>query len=368
MAQVGILADDLSGALDAAATFASPFSPVLVAFNSPQSKQTGKFAIDTESRGLAAYTAVERVMALLPELSGCDTAFKKIDSQMRGNTFRELHACCKSKLFAAVVIAPAFPQQGRLTRGGRQFVRDYGGAWHPAGPAIVTEMASTGISVRHIGRRGEIGGGNVAICDAESWGDLQHVAAARVKLDKPVLWCGSSGLARALSEYPDRELRPQGSRRLAIAGSRHPATLAQVDHVRSIYPEYVSQIEAATDIADAIKRVGDGLDRHGVAIAQLAPDIEDADLASDLYYQFFEHLKELPMPDVVTVSGGDTLYRLFRVMGATTLSAAGEWGPGIAVSSAVDGLWAGVVTISKSGAFGSRDCMYSILESAKATQ
>jgi len=366
--ELGVLADDLTGALDSAAPFATRCSPVTVVSLGPKPKKCEKFAIDMESRDLAQDAAMDKMTSLLPELGTCRVAFKKIDSLMRGCTFAELRACCESKLFGTVVIAPAFPQQGRITKGGRQFAVDARGAWNHAGGVIAEELGNGRARTRLVARHGELEGGGVAICDAESYGDLQRIVSARAQLDGPVLWCGSAGLARELSKNQDAIFRPKGQRRLAIVGSRHPETLAQVDYFRTLHPEAVTMIRTASDVVAAIKHIDFNLHRRGLALAQLAPEIEDSGRACHLHHLFFEKLKGLPLPDLVTVAGGDTLYRLTQTMQMTELSVVGEWTPGVAVSIPRDGHWAGIFIVSKSGAFGRSDFLRSLLDAAKWTE
>src|SRR4051794_35204090 len=104
MCHVGILADDLTGALDAAAPFASRAAPVAVIWDERGPDAAANFAIDSETREVSPTRAAACVTANLTRIGGCDVAFKKIDSLMRGNTVAELIACCAAKGFASVVI------------------------------------------------------------------------------------------------------------------------------------------------------------------------------------------------------------------------------------------------------------------------
>ena len=361
MGRVGLLADDLTGALDAAAPFATSQSPVAVVWSriAPQTRES--FAVDSETRQSLPHTAVQRVTEVLPALGKCGIAFKKIDSLMRGNTLGELRACCSSNLFGTVVIAPAFPEQGRVTRGGRQFSHQGDGAWIPTCMNIAEDLACENIPARVIGSGSELAGGGVAICDAETELDLEHVVSAKTRLAEPVLWCGSAGLARALGTADKPVCQPQGHRRLFVVGSVCPTSVQQVERVRRDYPQAVTTIHASSDIEVAVARIAHGLTQHGSALLALSPPDHDRERASDLYRKTFAHLMHVPPPDILVAVGGDTLYRLCGSVGASRLDAIGEWKPGVAVSKFVDGLWAGTVVISKSGAFGKGDCLLEIL-------
>ena len=126
---------------------------------------------------------------------GADLAFKKIDSCLRGQPAAEIAATIASGRFRTVVVAPAFPAQGRMTRQGRQLIRDGDGLarhWRRPHARIGGGRAD--------GAHGapEPGGG-VFVCDADQDADLGGNCGDSPGLSPPVLWCGSGGLARALA-------------------------------------------------------------------------------------------------------------------------------------------------------------------------
>ena len=121
MSAVRILADDLTGALDAAAPFATSSHPVHLALGGPL--DAGKQTISSESRELAlepARAAVRAAFNILRPGTGEKTLwFKKVDSVLRGWPVEEtLELMCCLDL-PACVFAPAFPEMGRRTGGTR---------------------------------------------------------------------------------------------------------------------------------------------------------------------------------------------------------------------------------------------------------
>ncbi|QPL44859.1 four-carbon acid sugar kinase family protein [Halomonas sp. A40-4] len=123
--RVAIVADDLTGALDAAAPFAQrgATTRVVVALESLEASLDAwqgalpdVIAVTTESRHLMASAAAERVTQATRILARLAPAvwFKKIDSTLRGQAVAEslaMHrACCRRLL-----LAPAVPSQGRTT-------------------------------------------------------------------------------------------------------------------------------------------------------------------------------------------------------------------------------------------------------------
>jgi len=357
MCHIGILADDLTGALDAAAPFATPALPVTVVWGAAEA--AGSFAIDSESRQLPPAEAVRRVAASLPRLAGCDIAFKKIDSLMRGNTVPEVVACCAADRFASIVIAPAFPGQGRVMRGGRQRVRDETGAWRPLDADIGASLACAGFPAIRL-PRGEVPAGRgIFICDGETDADLRQVGAARP--EEPVLWCGTAGLAHALGRPPsDDGVTGLRHPALIVVGSRHPVSLRQVARLggeRSTVAAVDDGGSLAAPVAAVGMRLAAGTDAALVfALPPLAPESAEA-----VYRGVFTRLADLPAPGTLVVVGGDTLFRLCGALGASRLDAVGARLPGIAVSRFADGAWRGADVISKSGAFGTDDLLARLL-------
>ena len=127
MSMLRLLADDLTGALDSAARFVPLVGPVPVVWSGEP--PPGTMAMDSGTRDLDPREAAEAMRRLAGTLVG-DIAFKKIDSLLRGHVVMELAACLPG--FDHCVFAPAFPFQGRITRGGHQLVRD-GNDWRDTG-------------------------------------------------------------------------------------------------------------------------------------------------------------------------------------------------------------------------------------------
>ena len=198
--RVAILADDLTGALDAAAAFAAGgTTPVDVVWGDHESRGGVGFAVDSETRQAPAGEAGAIVAGLLSRLEGASPAFKKIDSLLRGNTLAEIAVCAASRRFGSVVVAPAFPANGRITSGGRQLFRGRSG-WEPADGAIDVGLQARSIPAALVPRGKTPVGSGTFVCDAETETDLAGLADAVNGLAPPVLWCGSAGLARVLAD------------------------------------------------------------------------------------------------------------------------------------------------------------------------
>lgn len=358
--EVAILADDLTGALDAAAPFARTQRPVAAVWGERPPPSAGSFAVDSETREVSPRDAESVVGRVLPCLTGRAIALKKIDSLLRGNTVAEIAACWKSGLFRRLVVAPAFPAEGRATRGARQFVR-IAGEWQQVAPDLVAALENYGVTARRASPGDDIPEEGVVVCDAETDEDLQAIVAAGRRLTAPVLWCGAAGLARALAGHPGKPVEIEGRRRLAVVGTRHPVSAAQVERLAASSADRLSIVANVGDIEGAVAHAEDGLDRHGsAALVFRLPPLTPAEAAT-VAERAFMALAPIDSPDVVVVTGGETLMRLCTAIAANRLDALGEWRPGIPVARIAGGIWSGANLVSKSGAFGTDDVLAALV-------
>jgi uncharacterized protein YgbK (DUF1537 family) len=335
MRDLAILADDLTGALDAAAPFASAARPVEASWTRPPE---GDCVLDSETRHREEAAAVDRASALLPLLVDSRIALKKIDSLLRGNTFAELAAGAQSGLFETICVAPAFPAQGRTTVHGVQHI-----AGKPA-LSIVDALAGREISAAVLPAGDAPGAPGVFVCDASTDADLERLV--HNGRGRRVLWCGSSGLARALAGKPPAPA--SASPTLAIIGSRHAASRA---HAATLSRGLRAAAVPASDAA-AIPALADALRTRGRAALLLDLPEMSPDCAERRYRETFDALvASVVKPAAIIVAGGDTLLRLMQSLGAVSLSVLGERSPGVPVSRIRGGGWDGCCVISKSGAF-----------------
>jgi len=289
-----IVADDLSGAADCAAAFATAGARAFVSLG-PLSMRTRAHppadlpddpppadtvvAVDTDSRALSPGEAVRRVREAIANRPPGSLVYKKIDSTLRGHLTAELAAALDAMPEApGAVLAPAFPQQGRTLVGGGCFVNgeplEQTALWRGAGlsgPADpVSRLQADGLTALAIAPAGPGGeqalagriaaafaaGTRVAVCDASNTEDLSRLARALSLLDRMPLLAGSAGLARSLAglrgqapatpEAPP-EVAPEASPEappadavaraarpvLTVIGSRAPVARAQAKAIRA---------------------------------------------------------------------------------------------------------------------------------------
>jgi uncharacterized protein YgbK (DUF1537 family) len=354
---VRIVADDLTGALDGAAPFVGMTGPLPVFWDMPShAMPVGSFVLDSETRDADPLQS-----KWIDGFKGADLAFKKIDSLLRGRTVEEIAACLESGLFASALIAPAFPMQQRITRGGRQYWRaGADNAWQPLDCDVMAELRRRGVPIRHAASGEEVAGRGFLFCDATTDDELQALARAGRRLEGPLLWIGTAGLARALAGTAEPVAAlPLPAPLLLVLGSHHPVTLAQIERLARHAPGAIATIRPdGTGVADAIAGldVALGAGRGGLVFA--LPEGTGADVAGALFDRVL-HLAvgRLPPPALLVVSGGATLHRLAHALGAGSLAVTGELMPGVARSRLEGGRWPGATVISKSGAFGAPDLL-----------
>lgn len=351
---IRILADDLTGALDSAACFTGEAGALAVRWALP-APGAGSFALSTETRDLGREAAVRRVREAAPALPGAALMFKKVDSLLRGHVAAEVAAAMGAAGIARAVLAPAFPQQRRVTRGGRQHVLADARSERVA-VDVGAELRAFGIAAtadpRDLGRTGPV----AWIADAETDADLARIAAQGRAAPGPLLWCGTAGLAAALAARPAAGARLPRGRVLAICGTDHPVARAQVLAAAATHGP---PIRLAPEAADVIART---LRERGAAM--LAPELPATSRAAAreaIGDALARLLPAIAPPDVLIVMGGETLRQCCDALGAGGLSVEALVAPGIPQARMTGGAWADTPIVSKSGAFGEADTLLRLI-------
>jgi D-threonate/D-erythronate kinase len=389
-----IVADDLTGAADAAGGIASRGLATLLPFTSSVPAACDALAFTTDSRDLSADEAVRRVRALISELrredvlSYATVIYKKVDSTLRGHPGAELAALMDEAGLNRCLVAPAFPAQGRTTVNGRQLVggvplehTDFAREVETSdlGAAFATrEMTQVFLGLPDV-RGGRLEGflaqpgPRLLIADAETDEDLNRLARAAVGGLR--LFCGSAGLISALVTAGDRqapvirrELPPiRRGPGLIVAGSRHPRTRAQVGHLRaSGTPVLELGVGAAvrrTQPTELAERAGDFL--NGGRDVVLAADAGGSgpntpEVARALAELCREIVRRSP-PASLVLTGGETAGAVCRELRVSALRVLGEVFPGIPHGRMLKGLLPDLPFATKAGGFGDSDALWSAL-------
>ncbi len=354
-----LVADDLTGALDSAAAFATPARPVSVTWSGPPRPSDGLVAVSTETRDCSAVQARSRTEEAVRGLAGHPPdalVYKKIDSLLRGHPALEIATVAEALRPDRIVIAPAHPSFGRITRGGFQFVRSEAGSEHRIDVDLRGDLSCLGSP----------GPGRdpveIVLADALNEADLARLVAVERAKGGRILWCGSGGLARALAPAEPRLLPLPTGRCLGLVGSAHPVSVAQVGALRDAIPGAVIGWTERDDLADVTARVERSMREHDLTllVADMAPT--NARRAAGIIAGMLRQvLAGLEAPDLLYCSGGETLRAVCDAVSAKSLSCEGFVAEGIPLSRLGSGRWPALPVLSKSGAFGTATTLLDIL-------
>ena len=327
-----LIADDVTGACDAAVYFAKRGRRAVVGLELEAGAPCGDVAaVSTNSRSESRPLEADALRRL--PFREARILFKKIDSTMRGNVGGEITAVAAAFECEAAVITPAFPAVGRVVEAG--FLRlKQGQAFPPIEVArrLRWQGAEPCLHVKPDAVLGALESGVRFISvDALSDEDLDWI----VKDDagKRVLWAGSGGLAGALA----RTIAPQAGSAgaevdttgasLFCIGSDHPVTQAQLDRLIALRP-----------------------DRRVMRIARGTPTGEVREAI------------QRAAPRALVLSGGDTALLVLRAVEAQHMEMRDEILSGIPHGILRGGLLDGVAVATKAGAFGGPDALIRVAD------
>jgi uncharacterized protein YgbK (DUF1537 family) len=194
------VADDLSGALDAAAAFHRAGWQVKIALSpgaSTTAAENEMIGFTTETRNAPAEIAAATFSKVITEAQarGGRLRYKKIDSTLRGPVAAELHALAAALPDTAILFAPANPKAGRTVRDGELLIRGV--------PVTKTEFAQDPLSPVHESIIHRLLGGNfggrLIIPDTETEADLESAVAKMDQAHKSWIPVGSGALARPVA-------------------------------------------------------------------------------------------------------------------------------------------------------------------------
>ncbi len=338
-----LIADDLTGACDAAVQFAGRGRHVSVALDPDGFADSGVVAVSTESRGLGFEEARGAIGSAARRLSGYSPRilFKKIDSTLRGNAGAEIAAAVSAFGCDLAVITPAFPAMKRTVVDG--WLRVEGpGEFDPV--ELEPYFRAQGFDCRrHIVTD--------AVCDA----DLDAVVEAMRGSKARILWAGSAGLAAALARSISMDREPKRLQHgtapvLFCIGSTHAATVAQQRRLAAERPvrEVSAEWAAAAEVADALRE-----GRH-VVLHVPRGRISEARIA--------ELLPPRKACGALALSGGDTAAHICRALRAHGIELHDEVSAGIPWGTLRGGTMDGIAVVTKSGGFGDSGALIHIAD------
>jgi uncharacterized protein YgbK (DUF1537 family) len=395
--QAVIVADDLTGAMDAAAPFARRGLDVRVLTTPDKletalderpavlSVNTGTRHVSGEQAAAVVGSLVSRLMRLKPQL-----LFKKIDSTLRGNLLTETLAAMRASGYPEMLVCPAVPAQGRTVTGGKLYID--GVPLHetaighdqrtppprtPLAEMYRAVLQQTPVRVEAVAAWQPACAGDlhqrVTIVDAESGEQLTRLAAATVACRAQILFVGAAGLTEALAgamfgpELPPAATASVPGNFLFVIGSRARETAAQVEALLEAYPGTL-----VADLIDAqpldrgnLQRLSAPGQTPAVVVLrapQAAPgSVRNPDqVARALAVSSASLLAASPI-DLLLATGGDTVLAVLTQLGIETIRVCGEIMPGI-VHGVIETGHGPLHLVTKAGGFGNRHLFRTVID------
>jgi len=331
MTRLAIVADDLTGALDAAAPFAARGLSTVVALGpdglvAALSSGAEVIGVSTDSREIAPHRARQAVADCVSRLPMDLPIFKKVDSRLKGNIAEELDAL----RFERALVIPAIPAFGRFVRDGRLL-----------GFGVSEPIDIAGRLGRHAGA--------ATIPNATNQAEIERAASG---LEHDLL-VGARALAEAVAAIMAPVNTPVpvwtiSAPAICVIGSTDPITLAQIQRLRSNGAILAYLAAPNGELPE---------DRPASAPLTLLQAVPGGTKKADPA-QVAEHLgaallRLRPQPGTTLfISGGATAQTVLRKLDIPVLELLGEALPGLPIARA-----GGFTIITKSGGFGNADTL-----------
>ncbi len=331
---IGIIADDLTGADDTALQFhlRGANTQILLDYSVlPENRSnTQVWAIPTETRNTDAPTAYEKVKQaakVLLENLNVEYFYKKMDSTLRGHVAVEALAMLDVLDWDAAVIIPAFPQEGRTTVGGyhllkgipierTELARDPRFPIYESHiPTILknelnneqddlvglielrTVIKGAGPILKRMNEMIEQGV-KLIVVDAMSVTDIEQVVLAMEKSSHKILPCGSAGCAQVLgniwlpeSENHTIEKTIPEMPKLIVSGSATQITASQIqkldddDDIENTYFIALKMEDILEGVTDEIvTRVSENLVKDNVVVVHTSDLMVDSKIISQILF------------------------------------------------------------------------------------
>ncbi|OJJ12023.1 hypothetical protein BKI51_10220 [Alphaproteobacteria bacterium AO1-B] len=306
--QIGILADDLTSAADGGAPFRRTGLSVTVTRGALGVVPTPSevWSVDCATRSRSADAATKMTAQATQTIASAPVLYKTIDSTLRGHIRAEIGAAFRASGRKHLVVAPAFPDAGRVTAGGIQYVNGVplcqsSYADDPAHPATTSRIADLLPSAIP----------DVTILDAITQEELNR-KVTEIEDTEDTLWVGSPGMAIALAKrfakVRSYEIAlPDCASILIVVGSANPVSHRQLTRVVQHHPQ-TKCLLVPSDRANT-----------------------PAQVLSDLVEQAMGHIREC---DTLIATGGDTMDALLNRLCICQFTLIGELERGFPLATA----------------------------------
>jgi len=378
-ADVTILADDLSGAAEAAATFLGRDLATTLVLEPSTARHAGVAVVDTNTRPMPSADAERHLRAALDAVPADRLVLSKIDSLLRGHVGMTVDMLARR---GPVVLAAGLPVQQRTIRGGVPHVAGTPlretdlwrleaaepprrltdlfehRAWDCLAPNAIPLAAAAGA---------------VAVCDITTDADLDAVVRIGLKIPG-VQFVGTSALAAALART-----RPAGpttvalGRRapvLVVAGTGAPIAATQVSALRAGGAAHreLAAANLLAGLSDAdVDAVAALLTRRAVTAITVSGDAapgRSSEIARQLGRFVDAVQRRADVEPDLALTGGETARAVIDALGIDTLRPVDVVHHGAVVSEASDGRR----IVTRPGSFGDRNSLADIAIHLTSTQ
>jgi uncharacterized protein YgbK (DUF1537 family) len=347
---IALIADDLTGACDAAIPFRMRSVRSVVHFDAEAAQEGRVQAFTTETRDLEEGEVEQKIRELAARVSAAQPqmVFKKIDSLLRGNPGLEIATTLDAFGFDAALVTPAYPELGRTVWDGQLLV-DCDARWKPVD--VASRLGSEHTKLEGVADALH-GGGRCISVDATSDNDLALLVDEGLRSGRRILWAGSGGLASALAEtlfgvaVKPAPREPQALPVLFCIGSDHPVTALQLVSLRERHALCISEPEG---VAHSLRR-----GTHTLLRISREPGV---------YESLRLGLRGIgSLASALLLSGGDSASTVCRALGVERIELEDQIVAGVPWGVIQGGLLDGMKVATKSGAFGGEDTLAEVAD------
>lgn len=343
--KIRIITDDFTSATDGLAAFAEQGWAAAVVMHSGQSIDAQVISTSTDSRTKSEAEAAQSVSNWAQRWRSADILVKQFDSTLRGPLVAEVLAARQASGREKMLLVPAFPAAGRITRQGCVWVdgvpvHQTEFAQDPLNPvresSLLALFAQHGIALQlaktPLHAVTLLADHEAVLMDAEN--DQALLDVVRLASSIPsLLWAGSTGLLHAMAMSLPSPASPSmvwvpAKQPAVVIGSRNPKARKQLAMLNdTALPVFSTPNEAG--VPETLT--------HALTL-QAAQSVIDGRC------------------DALVVTGGETASKLAIALQARSLQVIGEIEPGIPLCR-LNTPYGMLPMITKAGGFGGNDIL-----------
>lgn len=420
MAELLIIADDFTGALDTGVQFAARGIETRVLVDDSKGGDIQELkehvgaqvlVLDAETRHIESDKAYKKVFSITEKAknTGISYIYKKTDSALRGNIGSELAAVLDASGEKVMPFIPAFPKMNRVTVEGIHYidkipVSESVFGQDPFEPVTQNSVKNiirqqSNVEVTEIFKRNDIREKDIQekregiwVFDAESEEDLAHIAESLKCESKVHILAGCAGFAAKLpgiyefqEHQQDKEILEE--KLLVVCGSVNPITLKQLaygencgycrihlsaeEKLREGYWETKEGADSLYRLKEACENniccIVDSIDAEGQNETMRYADMNHLSLEqvrksiSETLGEVLKQLLDKGEKAVLLVTGGDTLLGFMKKAGERELIPVCEVAPGCVLTK-LKYCGEEYHIVTKSGGFGDERLLENIVK------